>query len=55
MSHDVASDYEKKKYRKIEGEIVWLGSGALPQAAYVGYSMKQKLLRITIKDFEHGN
>lgn len=38
-----ASTMEVKEYRELAGEMIWIGSAALPQAAYVGSSMQQRV------------
>eukprot|EP00737_Agarophyton_chilense_P002296 gb/GEZJ01002606.1/.p2 GENE.gb/GEZJ01002606.1/~~gb/GEZJ01002606.1/.p2 ORF type:complete len:228 (+),score=26.32 gb/GEZJ01002606.1/:1554-2237(+) len=55
MPLDVSTEYERKMFRKMAGEMIWLGSGALPQAAYVGSAMQQKLPRLTVRDIMEGN
>lgn len=47
MLQDNASEHGRKLYRKMAGEMIWLGSDALPQAAHFGSAMQQLLPQLT--------
>lgn len=50
-----ASDSERDQYRRLAGEMVWLGSGTMPQAAVVGSIMQQKLPHLKVEDIIEAN
>lgn len=45
---------KRKRTAKLRVKILWLGSEALPHAAYVGSSMQQKMQRTTEEELVHG-
>lgn len=46
---------ETSSFRPLAGELIWAGSGTLPQAAYVGTTMKQCIPRLQVKDLCDAN
>lgn len=51
----LAYDSEIRDYRSLAGTLIYLGSGILPEAAYVTSTMQQKLPRLTIQDLLDAN
>jgi len=49
------SDKELSTYQVLAGELVWIGCGALPQAAFAGSSMQQSMPRLTVEDLRDAN
>lgn len=48
MRQAKANEIKLYAYRKLAGELMWLGSGTLPQASCVASSMMQSLLGLTV-------
>jgi len=51
----LATDIEKKAYRRLTGTLLWLGRGVLPPATFVNSIMQQKLGHLTVKNLCDGN
>lgn len=48
MTKEVAQPSEIRSCLQAAGELIWLGCGALPQAAYVASLMQQRMSRLTV-------
>ena len=55
MSQARATPKEIAMFRAVAGELVWLGGGALPQAAYVGSYMQQCVTYLKIEHIIQAN
>ena len=55
MSQARATPKEIAMFREVAGELVWLGGGALPQAAYVGSYMQQCVPYLKIEHIIQAN
>lgn len=50
-----ATESEIESYRSLAGAMIWAGSGALPQAAYIGSAMQQQVPSLKVRDICEGN
>lgn len=50
-----ATKSEVAQYRSLAGAMIWAGSGALPQAAYVGSEMQQRIPSLKVHDLCEAN
>lgn len=52
---DKATDQEIYEYRRLAGEMIWIGCSVLPQALVVGSTMQQRVPYLTVQDLIDGN
>lgn len=50
-----ASEAEMTHFRSLSGAMIWAGSGALPQAAYVGSDLQQRIPNLKVHDLCEAN
>ena len=50
-----ATEAEQNAYRRLCGEIVWLGSSALPQASFAASFLQQRVSRMTVAEINDAN
>ena len=53
--HSKATKHEADVFRTMAGELVWLGSGVYPYAAYLGSTMQRQLPLLKVHDIEDAN
>lgn len=55
MYDEKASKAEILEYRSLAGGMTWAGSGVLPQAAYMGSAMQQRVPQLRVRDLCEAN
>lgn len=52
---DDATNHEVRSYRRLAGEMIWIGCGVLPQGLVIGSMMQQRVPFLKVKDLIEAN